>query len=257
MIYLDKKKRKSVSAFFSDYKWNYLPEAILDGFVGEVLVDDESNPSFAVLEIPKLNFFIPAGDANHPAARDFITNLPEYSAMIFTSDGWEDLLKEIHTNKLRGIQRYAFTSEKLDAEHLSKLTSLIPSGFRLKRLDLELTHQLAAEKSEFTSDHLLNFESPEDFIARGFGFCILNGDEITSMATTFVICNTGIEIQINTRPKYQQKGLATVVAAQLLLHSLQKDLDPNWDAANQRSARLAKKLGYTPQGTYNMWFLTG
>ena len=75
MIYLDKKKRKSVSAFFSDYKWNYLPEAILDGFVGEVLVDDESNPSFAVLEIPKLNFLFPLEMQT--------TLLPETSSPIF------------------------------------------------------------------------------------------------------------------------------------------------------------------------------
>jgi hypothetical protein len=256
MICLDKKNRKSVSAFFNDYKWNYLPEAILDGFVGEVLVDDESNPSFAVLEIPKLNFFIPAGDANHPATRDFITNLPEFSALIFASDGWEELLEEIHTGRFTGMQRYAFTSEKLDVEYLSKLAQ-IPNGFRLKQMDLKLAHQLAAENSEFSADHLLNFDSPEDFITRGFGFCLLDGDQIVSVATTFAICNTGIEIQINTRENYQRKGLATVVAARLLLHSLQKNLDPNWDAANQRSARLAEKLGYTPQGIYTMWFLTG
>ena len=120
MKYLSKKDRKSVSTFFNDYQWNYLPESIMEGFVGEVLVD-----------------------------------------------------------------------------------------------------------------------------------------EIASVATTAVICNKGIEIQINTRQKYQQKGLATVTAAQLLLHSLQRGLDPNWDAANLRSARLAKKLGYTSQGIYTMWFLNG
>ena len=158
---------------------------------------------------------------------------------------------------MRYVQRYAFTSEKLDVEHLSRLASLIPSGFRLKKLDLGLTHQLATEKNEFASDHLIFFDSPEEFINRGFGFCLLVGDEIASVATSAVICNKGIEIQINTRQEYQQKGLATVTAAQLMVYSLQRRLDPNWDAANQISARLAKKLGYTAQGTYNMWLLTG
>jgi len=257
MIYLDKKNRKSISAFFKDYKWNYVADAILDGFVGEALVDNERNPSIAVLEIPKLRFFIPAGDANHPAARDFMNNLSEFSALIFASDGWEDVLKEIYPGKVTSIQRYAFTSERLDIQHLARLATQVPNGFQFKQLDLSLVQQLAAEKSEFASDHLLVFDSPEDFIARGFGFCILDGDEIISAATTFVVCNRGIEIQISTRENYRRKGLATVVAARLMHYSLQKGLDPNWDAANQGSARLAEKLGYTSQGTYHMWFLPG
>jgi hypothetical protein len=51
--------------------------------------------------------------------------------------------------------------------------------------------------------------------------------------------------------------LATVAAAALIVHSLEQGLDPNWDAANESSAGLATKLGYTPQGTYPMLFYTG
>ena len=92
---------------------------------------------------------------------------------------------------------------------------------------------------------------------RGFGFCLLHGDDMASVATTFAICSKGIEIQINTRKEHRRKGLATVVAAQLIVHSLQNKLDPNWDAANESSVGLATKLGYTPQGTYSMVFFTG
>jgi predicted GNAT family acetyltransferase len=104
---------------------------------------------------------------------------------------------------------------------------------------------------------MVNFDSPEDFIARGFGFCLLHGDQIASVATTFAICSKGIEIQINTREEHQRKGLATAVAAHLIVHSLEQGLDPNWDAANESSVGLATKLGYTPQGTYPMLFYTG
>jgi predicted GNAT family acetyltransferase len=104
---------------------------------------------------------------------------------------------------------------------------------------------------------LLSFASPEQFVERGSGFCLLTGDQIVSAATTFAICSRGIEIQISTREKHQRKGLATVVAAHLLLHSLQQGLDPNWDAANQASARLAQRLGYTPRGTYPLVLFAG
>jgi hypothetical protein len=256
MITINKQNRKGLSNLFKDYKWNYLPDAILEGTTGKVRVDREKDPSFAVLELPKLELYIPGGDPNHPAARDFIANLPKYSALIFASDGWEALLKENHTGRFINVPRYAFTSEALDIEHLSNLASRTPDGYQARQVDLNLAGQLAAEKGEFAEDHLRNFDSPEDFIRRGFGFCLMDGPEIASVATTFVVCSKGVEIQINTRENHQRKGLATAVAAQLMCHSLQKGLDPNWDAANQNSAQLAQKLGYTPQGTYPLWFLT-
>lgn len=257
MISVDKQDRKRLSVFFQDYKWNYIPDAILDGVMGEAWVDDHSNPSVVVLEIPSLQLFIAAGEAKHPAARKFLENLPKYAALIFATEGWEAQLEEIQAGKFESILRSVFSSEKLDREHLSQLAGQIPDNYQCRQIDLDLAQQLAAEKSRFTEDHLQNFDSPGDFIQRGFGFCILAGDEIVSAATTFAICNKGIEIQINTREEQRRKGLGTIVAAHLMLHSLQRGLDPNWDAVNQRSARLAEKLGYTPRGRYPMYFITG
>ena len=105
------------------------------------------------------------------------------------------------------------------------------------------------EKSSFTNAYFVNFSSPRDFIERGFGYFILRDDEIVSIASTFAVCKKGIEIQINTRVEHQGKGLA--------VHALKHHLDPNWDAANEISAGLAKKLGYTSQGTYTMIIYTG
>jgi len=257
MIPIDKSNRKSLHNLYQDYKWNYLPDAILEGTIGEALVNDEGDPQVAVLQIPKLKISIPGGDASHPAARKFIKGLPRFSALICASQEWEELLQEAHAGKLVAMQRYAFTGEKLDIDHLRGLASQIPDGYRLERIDLSLAKQLAAEKSEFASAHMRNFDSPEDFVARGFGFCIVTGDEVVGAATTFAVCSKGIEIEVGTREKQRGKGLATVVSAQLLVHSLQNGLDPHWDAENERSVGLAIKLGYTPQGTYRLWLYGG
>jgi hypothetical protein len=179
------------------------------------------------------------------------------AALFFGSEGWEELVQSIHGGKLMEMPRYAFASEALDIEHLRTLGSRIPDGYRLAQMDLTLARRLAGEESRLAEDHMLLFHSPEDFVERGFGFCLLHGDQIASAATTFAICKKGIEIQINTRKEHQRKGLATVIAAHLIVHSLEKDLDPNWDAANESSVGLATKLGYTPQGTYPTIFYTG
>jgi hypothetical protein len=165
----------------------------------------------------------------------------------------EELVKQVHVGMLIRATRYAFTSEKLDVAFLRKLVTQIPEGYRLEQMDLKLAQQLSAERSGFTSDHMKNFESPQDFIERGFGYCVLYGSKIVCAATTFAVCKRGIEIQINTRKEHRYRGLAKATAAQLLIHSLEKGLDPNWDAENEISAGVALKLGYTAQGTYPIY----
>jgi RimJ/RimL family protein N-acetyltransferase len=252
MIKIDPKSHTEVSRFFQGYAWNYVPDAILEGTMGEVYVDDEDRPQIVVLAVPNLELNIISGDAKKPAVRKFLEELPAPKILILACGGLEESLREMHPGRLIYLERYAFTSEKLDVQYLNDLKSELADGYRLRKIDLEIALQLAAEDSEFAAEHMLNFDSPQDFIHRGFGYCILREDEIVSVATTFAICKKGIEIQINTRKEYQGRGLATVVAAQLVIHSLENNLDPNWDAANKPSVGLAKKLGYTPAGTYSM-----
>jgi hypothetical protein len=257
MIEIDKDNRSKLSKLFPAYPWNYLADAILEGTMGRAIADDADEPQVAVLEAPKLQLSIVGGDAGHPPAHGYIEQLPKHTALFFGSEGWEELVQSVHGGKLLEMPRYAFTSQSLDLEQLRALGSRIPDGYRPVQMDLALARRLGGEKSRFAEDHMVNFDSPEDFIKRGFGFCLLHGDQIASVATSYAICQKGIEIQINTREEHQRKGLATMVAAHLIVHSLDKGLDPNWDAANESSVGLAMKLGYTPQGTYPTLFFTG
>ena len=251
--------RERVTGLFADFEWNYMAVAILEGFHGEVLVDELDEPHIAALRLPSLNFSIVGGDPEHPAARAYIANLPRRSFMIFADrhEEWSALGQEYHGVAFFEIPRYAFTSEKLDPAYIQSLRDRQMDGLMLKQMDLALAQQLKAEKGEFSEDHLGNFVSLEEFIEKGFGFVILDGERIVSVATTFVVCDAGIEIQINTRKKYEGIGLGTVVGAALIAESLTRGLDPNWDAANQRSAGLAKKFGYTEQGEYSMVIVFG
>jgi GNAT superfamily N-acetyltransferase len=257
MIDVGRSNRQKLFRLFQAYEWNYLPDAILEGTTGRAIADDADDPHVAVLEASNPTLSIVGGDAGHPSARQYIEQLPKMTALFFGAAGWEDLVRRIHGGKLIEFPRYAFTSEALDIEHLRELGSRIPGGYRIAQMDLDLARRVGGEKSAFAEDHILLFDSPEDFIERGFGLCLLHGDQIAAVATTFAICHKGIEIQINTREEHQRKGLATVAAAHLILHSLERNLDPNWDAANESSVGLATKLGYTPQGTYPMILYTG
>lgn len=252
LIEIQPDKRESVIHLFSDFKWNYMPNAILEGLVGTVLADDADNPQVAVLQMMDGKLNIVGGNAAHPTAATFVGNLPAFSFIMTGVKGWLDLIEKVHTGRLTAVTRYAMTSENLDIEHLNQLKRSLPDGYRIHPIDLPLAQQLYGGKGEVARDLLDNFASPEDFVERGIGYCVLHDDKVVGAISSFVICSQGVEIQVATDKKHRGRGLATAIAAHFMVHCLERGLDPNWDAADKRSLHLAKKLGYTPQGEYKM-----
>jgi predicted GNAT family acetyltransferase len=102
---------------------------------------------------------------------------------------------------------------------------------------------------------LSDFESVEDFLARGIGYGVMQNDTMIGVAYSSLICSKGIEVSIFVSPEHRRQGIATVLASYLLKWSLAHNLDPHWDAANPESCKLAEKLGYLPTGTYTAYYL--
>lgn len=256
MEIIQSKRNEDIAGLFTEHRMGEcITDAILRGEMGQV-IKDESDPSFAALEVSDLNFALVAGNARHPLARKYIQNLPKFAKLIFDSEELVTLAEELHPGKWIVLERFAFSSEQLEIEKVRQMKNGLPNGFRIQRVDLSLAKQFAKKENSFASIHGKTFKSPEDFVERGVGFCALEGDTIAAVASSFTFCDQGIEIQIDTRRKYRGKGLATAVAAHLIAYCLEHDLDPGWDAATEISAKFAQKLGYTPQGTYQMHVFT-
>jgi hypothetical protein len=75
--------RQKAAPLFENFKWNYMPQSILDGYHGEVRVDDPDQPNLAVLYLPALNFSIVGGDPSHPAAEAFISGIKKRTFLMF------------------------------------------------------------------------------------------------------------------------------------------------------------------------------
>ena len=205
--------RKKAAPLFENFKWNYMAQSILEGNHGEVSVDDPEQPNLAILYLPELRLGIVGGDPAHPAAEAYISGIKKRSFLMFADryEGWDALGKKYHDVAFFQVMRYAFTSENLNVDYLKTLRDCDLGELVLKPLDLEMVRALSSEKSEITEDHFLNFATPAEFIEKGFGFAILEGKQVVSLATSFVVCDGGIEIQINTRKKYEGRGLGTTV----------------------------------------------
>ncbi|MEM7116881.1 MAG: GNAT family N-acetyltransferase [Chloroflexota bacterium] len=251
---VDTANRHKLSGLFQGHLGGLIPQAILDGYLGRALAS--SNLEFAVLDIPATRLAILGGDASHPDAKAYLKSLPRFSQVFYNHEDFIDTAQGVHPGKWIELERYAFSAETLDLEHLRSLKGKCPEGFTMTKIDLSLAQQLKQRKNRFAAAHGMTFASPEDFITRGFGYCALQKEEIACVGSSFAVCDKGIEIQIDTKKKFQGHGLASTVAAHLIVDCLERNLIPSWDAATPISARFAEKLGYTPQGKYTMLAFT-
>ena len=248
--------RHKLAHLFDSPFGGFLAQSILEGQTGSAYADQQEHPSFAVLELSDVPVIFLGGDAHHPLAFNYLKKLPRLTQIFINSADFIPIAHQAQPGKIVERERWGFAADNLDIEKLQELQSKIPSNYTLKKIDLPLAKRLSDRKNEFANLHGSAFKSAEDFVENGIGYAALAGDELACVGSSFVRCKEGIEIQIDTDPKHRGNGLATAVAASLMLYCIENNLEPGWDAATPISASLAKKLGYTPIGEYKMVVFT-
>ena len=241
-------QRGVVRPLFAHHRPSFLIDAVLEGHLGEAWVDRQADPHVAWLEFADI--IVLGGDADCSAAAEAILRLPVDKAILPAPDPWAERTEQELGDRVVRIERFAFTDEALDVEHLGVLAANLPAGFSVARIDLDLARMIVEDPTLITEDHVANFASPEDFVQRGIGFCVLHDGRIVAGASSYAVCDAGIEIQVNTHPDHRGKGLATAVSAVLIRWCLEHGQAAHWDAGNDVSVRLATRLGYTLQAPY-------
>lgn len=242
--------RNIISNLVDPIDQSIFTECILSGNFGTIEVDDCNDPQIALLSFADV--IIPVGDVRHSRVTDLINTIPPGKGIIAKNPLWKEKILDVLSNKIVNLERYSFSNENLNPKALHQMKSTLPEKFLIKRIDKNLAEKLTIEPPPLTRDHIFNFGTIERFLGIGFGYCILQGNEIVSAASTYAVSNSGIEIQVNTTESNRGNGLAGVVSASLILESIDRELVPHWDAANTTSARLAERLGFTPAGSYEM-----
>ena len=253
MIYkADKSLIKKIAPFFQDMHDTIILSCI-QGHMGEAWVDDMVSPTMAQIIVGCFVFY--GGDPTGDASKELLCNLPEESLVIVSNDKWKNALETIHHDAAKKFQRYAFKKnlEHLDINRIRSFLGKLPEGYELKRIDKVLANypSLQIVSEDFTKQ----FDSIDDYVNRGIGFCILHEGKIVCGASSYSIYDGGIEIEIDTHTEYRRKGLATVAASALILYCLEHSIYPSWDAANLTSVALAEKLGYVLDHSYDTYYI--
>lgn len=227
----------------------------LQGYMGNAWADSLHTPTFAVLQIGDFCFL--SGDASSPKILPFLSELltvaKRDSLLIITKDAaFDQILQSLYVDHFRSFKRYTLqTPLAFDQVMLKRIVSECPSHYALCRLEGD--SYTKALQEDWSRDLVSNFLSQSDYEARGLGMVLLKEGQLVSGASSYSIYTGGIEIEIDTKESYRNQGLALIVGAALILAALENGLTPHWDAANETSVRLAKKLGYLYTGAYTTY----
>jgi RimJ/RimL family protein N-acetyltransferase len=123
----------------------------------------------------------------------------------------------------------------------------IPYGFRLQPVDAALAEKVSV---------LASWASIDDFLVKGLGFALLEGDEIASVCTSVFSSRERMEIDVHTAENYQRRGFAMLVTSAFIEACLQRSKQPNWECFwdNESSTALAGKLGFSAKPDYPVYF---
>lgn len=215
----------------------------LQGVMGAVYADDRDRPVSAMAYLGDIAFFagVP-NDALVRASRD--TRAKDYLLLVPRCEAWSEPILRVFGDSAFRTERYAIRKEPdcFDRTQLRAMTASLPAGCRLRPIDSALFAQCRAEP--WSEDLVSNYADSDAYSRLGLGFAVTENGEVVSGASAYSRYRGGIEIEIDTKPSYRRRGLASACGAALVLACLDAGLYPSWDAANLGSVALAEKLGY-------------
>lgn len=221
----------------------------LQGHMGNLVLDDDENPSSGMIDVGDFCFF--TGIPNIA----LLNTLDKSKLLIPRNKAWEELIEEFYGTRVHKFLRYAIKKEPhvFNKEKLRDYIKTLDKDYELRMFDQE-SFEMARMK-EWSADLCSQFKDYKEYEKKGIGTAIFHKGKLVAGASPYGVYDGGIEIEIDTKPEYRGKGLATVCGAKLILECLQKNLYPSWDAHDLRSVALAEKLGYHldyPYVTYNL-----
>ncbi len=118
---------------------------------------------------------------------------------------------------------------------------VLPAGYNLCEIDGKLLGKLKGSVTPFFS-----WDDPIDFLNKGKGYCVVDGNNAVSWAFTAAVSSKEIDIGIETAVEYQHLGLAAAVAEKMIEYCFEQHKKPVWAcrADNIASKKLAEKLGF-------------
>ena len=128
----------------------------------------------------------------------------------------------------------------------------LPAGFTIQRINNQIAEQLQRDLVAAGIPPWFDtvWGGIENFLRAGFGFAVLYEEAVVSNCRAWSVRDNRAAIQVSTRVRYRQLGLATLVCSAFIEHCRTNGITPEYSCLeeNMASAALAEKLGFVRTG---------
>ncbi|MFB6367483.1 GNAT family N-acetyltransferase [Paenibacillus elgii] len=247
---------------------NISVQAVINGTnIGNIYVDNLERPQAAIIDATGTTCYF-VGDAGNAvfgsSLKDCIENQLKaaclesggsYFIATLFDEAWEKVLEQAIAHREFETDyefSYTFNPERFRA--MKEKHPILAKEYRLKKIDRDVIEN---DEEDTLADSLGDFwETTDEFLALGEGYCILRGNEVVSYCLSCYVDGNKHEISVETcDEEVQNQGLATIVSRAYLEQCLQRGIVPAWSTfeTNTPSVKLANKLGYEFQSKWRTY----
>jgi len=224
---------------------------VLENTMLDVFADSHVDPQ--ALMIKNGIFRIFAGDVAKFDTQSLIQQLPKGTIVLPSSESSVEHLLNMSMFHLEPATRFSFS----DQPRLQTLKSIYrPNliGVDIYKVDMDVAVSL--NNNPDFSYHLQNFSDPTEFVLRGLGYVALSEQKIIGCASSALMCEQGIEVNVKVLSEYRRQGIAKLLASKLVTAVAATNKLANWDAGNLASKKLAESIGYQGCEAYTAYQVT-
>lgn len=261
MIYkLDEEAYKNIKTLLirEDEISNLAINAVIDGTSrGIVYVDNTDNPETALIYAVGTILMLVGDPHNKDFNNDFNRLIDNELRQDFLDtcggtwfkgtsfdERWEAVLIDLFSH--RNYETYNECIYKFDVEKfiLNKTSAPSINKATIRKIDKQLLNN--AENEEIFEDFWDFWKEEEDFLKRGFGYCVVEENKVLSACFSAYVSENNHEIYVRTLEEARNRGLATLSCMAYINDCLEKGYEPHWSTyeANIRSCQLAERCGF-------------
>lgn len=228
----------------------------IEGKMGRAWVDRKSSPSIAVVVAADFCFLLGCITKERALVADNFLEKCKGKLVVIEDKSWISLIEIHYPNNLTKMKRYSMKCDfnEYHRNALEKFVKTVEPEYVIEKIGEPLYYKILEDK--FMADCCSNFASLNDFLKHGIGYAVVQNGEIISAASSYSYCEGKIDITIGTKDEFRRKGLALATTSRLILHCLERNIYPCWEAANLRSVALAEKLGYSLNREFEVFFVS-
>ncbi len=229
---------------------NFLKYAIRD-LAPRIFVDALDHPRCVALQSFPAYFLL--GEPDETEVSDVFSLFDRNSWIVASSNAWRRPIETHFKENVMTHPRVLFRSDTLSLEHVRSKRSKLPEGLAI--VPIESKH---LSDGMIVDDVVARFFTVSDFMKNGFGFALVDGRQtcLGFCLTNYPIVGTEVELYVRVEydfnAEHRLRGIGTTLCAHFIEESLKRGYTPIWDAANDVSAHIAKKLGYVAA---KEWFM--